>query len=142
MRRALTINFVPLPALHDLDPVFSQFSRKPAMERVAKELIGFHNPLLIQSMYIFKQPRIGGEGAQIHEKAKERRTDPVCYSICCWTVLPHQDSTFLYTEPLSCVAFWFAFEVQFSSPNLISSHAWSSHLRHVVCVMEKTGRHA
>jgi ectoine hydroxylase-related dioxygenase (phytanoyl-CoA dioxygenase family) len=25
-------------------------------------------------------------------------------------VLPHQDSTFLYTEPLSCVAFWFAFE--------------------------------
>jgi hypothetical protein len=25
-------------------------------------------------------------------------------------VSPHQDSTFLYTEPLSCVAFWFAFE--------------------------------
>jgi len=83
--KKLSINKIA-HALHDLDPVFSQFSRKPAMERVAKELIGFHNPLLIQSMYIFKQPRIGGE------------------------VLPHQDSTFLYTEPLSCVAFWFAFE--------------------------------
>jgi hypothetical protein len=49
-------------ALHDEDPEFSKFSRKPEMEKVARELIGFQNPLLIQSMYIFKQPRIGGEG--------------------------------------------------------------------------------
>jgi len=73
-------------ALHDMDPEFSKFSRKPEIERVARQLIGFQNPILIQSMYIFKQPRIGGE------------------------VSPHQDSTFLYTEPMSCVAFWFAFE--------------------------------
>ena len=44
------------------------------------------DPLLIQSMYIFKQPRIGGE------------------------VVCHQDSTFLYTEPKSCVGLWFALE--------------------------------
>jgi phytanoyl-CoA hydroxylase len=37
-------------------------------------------------MYIFKQPFIGGE-------------------IDC-----HQDSTFLYTDPLSCIGFWFALE--------------------------------
>lgn len=37
-------------------------------------------------MYIFKQPSIGGE------------------------VAPHQDSTFLHTEPLSCVGFWWALE--------------------------------
>lgn len=51
-------------ALHDLDPEFSKFSRKPEVERVARELVGFRNPLLIQSMYIFKQPRIGGEGVE------------------------------------------------------------------------------
>ena len=48
--------------------------------------IGFAQPLLLQSMYIFKQPRIGGE------------------------VICHQDSTFLHTEPLSCVGFWLALE--------------------------------
>ena len=48
--------------------------------------IGFTEPLLLQSMYIFKQPRIGGE------------------------VVCHQDSTFLHTEPLSCVGFWLALE--------------------------------
>lgn len=83
--KKLSINKIA-HALHDEDPEFSKFSRKTEMEKVARELIGFQNPLLIQSMYIFKQPRIGGE------------------------VSPHQDSTFLYTEPLSCVAFWFAFE--------------------------------
>ncbi len=44
------------------------------------------NPLLLQSMYIFKQPRIGGE---VHF---------------------HQDGTFLFTEPLSVKGFWFALE--------------------------------
>ncbi len=37
-------------------------------------------------MYIFKQPHIGGE------------------------VTCHQDATFLYTEPMSVVGFWFAIE--------------------------------
>jgi phytanoyl-CoA hydroxylase len=37
-------------------------------------------------MYIFKPPRIGGE------------------------VVCHQDSTYIYTEPNSCVGFWFALE--------------------------------
>ena len=72
-------------ALHDLDPVFSQFSRKPGLAELADE-IGLSNPLLLQSMYIFKPPHIGGE---VH---------------C------HQDSTFLYTDPESCVGFWVALE--------------------------------
>jgi phytanoyl-CoA hydroxylase len=37
-------------------------------------------------MYIFKPPRIGGE------------------------VVCHQDSTYIHTEPESCVGFWFALE--------------------------------
>lgn len=72
-------------AQHDLDPVFRRFSRLPQLAALAGGL-GLAEPLLLQSMYIFKQPRIGGEVG--------------------W----HQDSTFLYTEPLSVVGLWFALE--------------------------------
>jgi phytanoyl-CoA hydroxylase len=72
-------------AMHDLDPLFERFSRTPELASLASEL-GLRRPLLIQSMYIFKQPYIGGE------------------------VNSHQDSTFLYTEPPTCMGFWFALE--------------------------------
>ena len=72
-------------AMHDLDPVFDAFSRTPELARVAAG-IGFVDPVILQSMYIFKPPRIGGE------------------------VVCHQDSTYIYTEPESCVGFWFALE--------------------------------
>ena len=47
-------------ALHDLDPVFDEFSRRAGINNLVREL-GFSDPLLLQSMYIFKQPNIGGE---------------------------------------------------------------------------------
>src|SRR5689334_5219863 len=47
-------------ALHDLEPVFDKFSRKTELAAVAADL-GYKQPLLLQSMYIFKQPNIGGE---------------------------------------------------------------------------------
>ena len=72
-------------ALHDLDPVFANFSRNQKVKELASS-IGFDNPLLLQSMYIFKQPNIGGE------------------------VTCHQDSTFLYTEPTEIAGLWFALE--------------------------------
>jgi len=72
-------------AMHDLDPVFDRFSRTPALAEVAAD-VGLQDPLLLQSMYIFKPPRIGGE-------------------VSC-----HQDATFLYTEPQSVVGFWFALQ--------------------------------
>jgi len=72
-------------ALHDLDPDFDRFSRHVKVRELATAL-GFHNPLLLQSMYIFKQPNIGGE------------------------VTCHQDSTFLYTEPPEIAGLWFALE--------------------------------
>ena len=72
-------------AMHDLDPVFDAFSRTPELAAVAQS-VGFEDPVILQSMYIFKPPRIGGE------------------------VVCHQDSTYLYTEPESCVGFWFALE--------------------------------
>src|SRR4051812_34897107 len=72
-------------ALHDLDPVFDHFSRQPEIAALVADL-GIANPLLLQSMYIFKQQRIGGE-------------------VSC-----HQDATFLYNEPLRLVGLWFALE--------------------------------
>lgn len=72
-------------ALHDLDPVFNRFSRSEKIKEVANA-IGFGESYLVQSMYIFKQPNIGGE-------------------VSC-----HQDSTFIYTEPTDIVGLWFALE--------------------------------
>ncbi|MBP6822063.1 MAG: phytanoyl-CoA dioxygenase family protein [Acidobacteria bacterium] len=72
-------------ALHDLEPAFDQFSRRAELAAIASDL-GFSQPLLLQSMYIFKQPNIGGE------------------------VTCHQDATFLFTEPMTVTGFWFALE--------------------------------
>ena len=72
-------------ALHDLDPAFNEFSRTVEIKQLVSDL-GIDDPLLLQSMYIFKQPRIGGE------------------------VTCHQDATFLFVEPLRMVGLWFALE--------------------------------
>jgi phytanoyl-CoA hydroxylase len=72
-------------AQHDLDDEFERFAYNPDLAEVADDL-DLVEPLALQSMYIFKQPRIGGE-------------------VSC-----HQDSTFLYTEPLTVTGFWFAIE--------------------------------
>ena len=47
-------------ALHDLDPVFERFSYTPELAEVAAA-VGLPDALALQSMYIFKQPSIGGE---------------------------------------------------------------------------------
>src|SRR5690349_4603677 len=47
-------------ALHDLDKTFNDFSRSQKIESLVSEL-KIQDPLLVQSMYIFKQPNIGGE---------------------------------------------------------------------------------
>jgi phytanoyl-CoA hydroxylase len=71
--------------MHDTDPVFSKFVRQPQIQELVADL-GIKEPLLLQSMYIFKQPKIGGE------------------------VNCHQDGTFLYTEPENMIGLWFAIE--------------------------------
>eukprot|EP00897_Mesotaenium_endlicherianum_P001174 jgi/Mesen1/11057/ME000099S10496 len=71
--------------LHDVDPQFREFSRSPKVAALMASL-GYKAPTPVQSMYIFKQPGIGGE------------------------VVPHQDSSFLYTDPPSCTGLWVALE--------------------------------
>jgi phytanoyl-CoA hydroxylase len=82
--KALSINKIG-HAMHDLDPVFDAFSHGPALAELAADL-GLARPQLWQSMYIFKQPGIGGEVS--------------------W----HQDASFFDTTPSTVTAFWFALE--------------------------------
>ncbi|KAI1273478.1 phytanoyl-CoA dioxygenase [Xylaria sp. FL0933] len=67
--------------------------------------LGFRDPRCLQSMVICKQPEIGG------------------------AVPPHQDSTFLYTDPPSAVGFWYALEDATAENGCLSflpgSHRWA-----------------
>ncbi|XP_040600995.1 phytanoyl-CoA dioxygenase domain-containing protein 1 isoform X3 [Mesocricetus auratus] len=73
-------------ALHAHEPVFRSVTHSPKVQALIRSL-GLQLPVVVQSMYIFKQPHFGGE------------------------VFPHQDATFLYTEPLGRVlGVWIAME--------------------------------
>ncbi|KAL2139643.1 hypothetical protein VTI28DRAFT_4891 [Corynascus sepedonium] len=71
---------------------------------IARDL-GFADPRVLQSMVICKNPEIGG------------------------AVPPHQDSTFLYTDPPSAVGFWYALEDATLENGCLSflpgSHRWA-----------------
>ena len=82
--RSLCINKIG-HALHELDPVFKRFSHQKVLGDIAQD-IGLLAPQIRQSMYIYKQPKIGGE------------------------VNWHQDATFFFTTPQSVVTYWFAME--------------------------------
>ncbi|XP_073496161.1 phytanoyl-CoA dioxygenase domain-containing protein 1 isoform X2 [Phyllobates terribilis] len=73
-------------ALHAHNPIYKRVTHSPRIQEVGQRL-GLVEPVIVQSMYIFKQPNIGGE------------------------VTPHQDATFLHTEPLGrIIGFWIAIE--------------------------------
>ncbi|MCJ1244631.1 hypothetical protein MMC30_001830 [Trapelia coarctata] len=71
--------------LHALSPTFRDATLTTSHTAIARDL-GFRDPRVLQSMVICKQPEIGGR------------------------VPPHQDSTFLYTDPPSAVGLWIALE--------------------------------
>ncbi len=93
-------------ALHVLNPKFKQvtFGKNVKVSRrriafllrtwyttrvFAKNLfksVGYVDPIVCQSMYIFKQPRIGDK------------------------VTPHQDGSYLHTVPLKIIGVWIALE--------------------------------
>lgn len=92
----------PFARLIDDAAVSSAGEVSPAA--VARSL-GFRDPRCLQSMVICKQPEIGG------------------------AVPPHQDSTFLYTDPPSAVGFWYALEDATLENGCLSflpgSHRWA-----------------
>ena len=72
-------------AMHDLIPEFQTFCQQAIFANILKA-IGYSEALLWQTMYIFKQPQIGGE------------------------VRWHQDASYLITKPASVVEFWIALD--------------------------------
>ena len=106
-------------ALHALSPPFKALllpdgADEKDQEQAAKQQVrpaavarslGFRDPRCLQSMVICKQPEIGG------------------------AVPPHQDSTFLYTDPPSAVGFWYALEDATLENGCLSflpgSHRWA-----------------
>jgi phytanoyl-CoA hydroxylase len=82
--KSLSINKIG-HALHQLVPEFNTFSHSDKIKDIALDL-GLVKPQIHQSMYIFKQPKIGG--------------------VIRW----HQDASYFFTTPLSVVTFWLAVE--------------------------------
>jgi phytanoyl-CoA hydroxylase len=82
--KSLSINKIG-HALHQLVPEFKMFSHSDMIRDISLDL-GLAKPQIHQSMYIFKQPKIGG--------------------VIRW----HQDASYFYTSPLSVVTFWLAVE--------------------------------
>jgi len=82
--KALAVNKIG-HALHDHVPEFRDFCRLPVIGETLRA-IGIEAAELWQTMYIFKQPGIGGE------------------------VRWHQDATYLQTSPPSVVGLWVAVE--------------------------------
>lgn len=78
-------------ALHDLDPTFARFSKQKSIQSIAS-VLALQRPALVQSMYILKNPYIGGE------------------------VKSHRDATFVYSvrgheAPTgACLGFWWALQ--------------------------------
>lgn len=72
-------------ALHDLDDVFERFSRQEKVKKVG-EMVGYGDAMLVQSMYIVKGARVGGE------------------------VRVHRDKTFILGKEGKCLGMWWALQ--------------------------------
>lgn len=73
-------------ALHDRHPAFRELCADPRLPGLVDSLAPGIEPLLLQSMIVFKPPRVGG------------------------LVIPHQDATYLCTDPPSVIGLWLALE--------------------------------
>jgi len=72
--------------MHMIPGAFRKYATSQKVRALVIDL-GWVDPVVPQSMYIFKQPHVGGE------------------------VTSHQDSTFLYTEPRqTCLGLWLALD--------------------------------
>ena len=73
-------------ALHDLNDAFSGVCYSNAFKTLAYYIHDLQDPMVVQSMYMFKNKKIGRQ------------------------VTPHQDSSYVTADPLSCKAIWVALD--------------------------------
>lgn len=95
-------------ALHCLNPVFRRITTSEKVKSVYRAL-GFEDPTVAQSMVIFKNPKVGGE------------------------YTPHQDASFLCTEPIHLAGAWLALDDATPENGCLQfipgSHTWPLHRR-------------
>lgn len=72
-------------ALHCLNPIFRKVTTSQRVKDVYKA-IDFQDPTVVQSMVIFKNPKVGG------------------------AYTAHQDASFLYAEPVNLAGIWLALD--------------------------------
>ncbi|CAF1232277.1 unnamed protein product [Adineta ricciae] len=72
-------------ALHILNPYFKEFTYSDKIKAIGRDL-NLVKPAIRQSMYMFKQPFIGGK------------------------IPPHRDSTYVFNDPFKVVGIWIALE--------------------------------
>lgn len=100
-------------ALHKYKPFFMDIVRRKKIIDMFKAL-EYNDPMLIQTMVNFKNPKVGGE------------------------FIPHQDTSYLTTtDPQHVVGFWFALDdatVENGCLDVIpGSHKWALNRRYVRC---------
>lgn len=95
-------------ALHCLNPVFRRITTSDKVKSVY-EALDFLEPTVAQSMVIFKNPKVGGE------------------------YTPHQDASFLCTEPIHLAGAWLALDDATPENGCLQfipgSHTWPLHRR-------------
>lgn len=89
-------------ALHLHHPTFRSVTNNDRIRDVCQKL-GFRKPAIPQSMYIYKNTGIGGEGSY---EVSEYDLSNSFVNIFSLLVKPHQDANYLYTEPNSIIGFW------------------------------------
>uniref|UniRef100_A0A3B3ZLT7 Phytanoyl-CoA dioxygenase domain-containing protein 1 n=1 Tax=Periophthalmus magnuspinnatus TaxID=409849 RepID=A0A3B3ZLT7_9GOBI len=99
-------------ALHAYEPLFKKVTHSPRIQGIAKKM-GKSRPVILQSMYIFKV------GLQ-------------------FMLTPHQDATFLYTEPLGRVmGVWIALEDATVNNGCLWFIPGSQKITHVSLILHK-----
>ncbi|KAF4519550.1 hypothetical protein B566_EDAN004754 [Ephemera danica] len=115
-------------ALHWLHEDFQEVTFSNAVKETCFQL-GMEDPAVVQSMYIYKNPGIGSEESKHvilveFQMCLDFRYSPRNeflnylddgYQISDYfaflpSLVPHQDATYLYTEPVRLVGFWFALD--------------------------------
>lgn len=90
-------------ALHYPNKVFRKATTSEKVKAVYKE-IGYKDPTIVQSMVIFKNPKVGHE------------------------YTPHQDASYLTTDPVHVVGIWFALDDATATNGCLDfipgSHKW------------------
>lgn len=94
--------------MHLNHPVFEKYTFDDRVKKLAKQL-GLKKPAVLQSLFIFKNPKVGSKGMfdTINYKQKIWRRTISCHFPL---VKQHQDSMYFITDPINVLGYWIPIE--------------------------------